>query len=146
MFIFVAARVCIACVCLCVCTYWEYVFNFAAAGPGDTEPQQPRSWERRNLLGPESRLIWLPLTCTASQSTGDKMNTQMINPRHTIVACVSQPRDILTDCCDMASHGHDAHCFLLENRTQQDQRPNLPQGDYAAGIVPLTHGYKALLQ
>lgn len=70
---------------VCVCTYWEYLFNFR---PGGTEPQQLHSWEKRNVLGPESHLIWLPLTCTASQRTGDKMDTQMIDPRYTIISCV----------------------------------------------------------
>lgn len=71
-------------VCVCVPT-GNTCSNLLLAELGDIKPQQLHSWERRNVLGPESHLIWLPLICTASQSTGDKVDTQMINPRYIIV-------------------------------------------------------------
>lgn len=70
------------------------------------------------------------------------MDTQMIDPKYTIISCVWQPRDLLAYRLlwhDLTwSQAEDAHSFLVENKTQRDQRPNLPRGDSAAGIVPLT--------
>ena len=94
---FVAGCVHVFCVYVCVCVpAGNTCSTLLLAGLWDTEPLQPHSWERRNLLGHESHLICLPLTYTASQSRGNKMDTQMINPRYTSVACASQPSDVLT--------------------------------------------------
>lgn len=101
MFIFAAGCVCIVCV-YCVCVYvcvctLDRRSTLLLLDLG-TEPKQPHSWERRKLLGAgtESHLMWLPLTCTASQSTGDKRIARWLTQGTQLLHCVSHGHDILT--------------------------------------------------